>query len=203
MVKHGRIVVAGAAHHVTQRGNRRQKTFFQSGDYRTYLQMMAIACRRFEVEIWAYCLMPNHVHLIAVPSYEESLRAAISSAHEHYSKAINFREGWQGHLWQGRFFSTPMDDDHLEMCARYVELNPIRSGLSLTPWAYPWSSARAHVLGEDDQLAKVRPLLDRYGDWRQFLSGELPHARIHAIRHHSRTGKPLASKHVSDAWSKK
>ncbi len=92
-------------HHVTQRGNRRQQTFFSDGDYAAYRELMAQWCREYAVEIWSYCLMPNHAHLIAVPSGEDGLRLAIGEAHERYTRRINFRERWRGYLWQGRFAS--------------------------------------------------------------------------------------------------
>ena len=113
-------------HHVIQRGNPRQETFFGEEDYQHYLELMAQFCRAEQVAIWAYCLMLNHVHLIVVPQSAESLRRAIGEAHRRYTRWINFREGWRGHLWQGRFASFVMDEDHLLTAARYVELNPVR-----------------------------------------------------------------------------
>jgi putative transposase len=104
--------------HVTQRGNPRQETFFGEEDYQHHLELMAQFCRAEQVAIWAYCLMPNHVHLIAVPQSAESLRRAIGEAHRRYTRWINFREGWRGHLWQGRFASFVMDEDHLLTAAR-------------------------------------------------------------------------------------
>ena len=91
------MVVRGMPHHVTQRGNRRQQTFFNDGDYAAYLDLMAQGYSQRGVEIWSYCLMPNH--LIAVPSSEEGLRWAIGSAHKRYTRRINFRRKWRGYLW--------------------------------------------------------------------------------------------------------
>ena len=112
-------------HHVTQQGNRRQQTFFAEEDYQHYLELISRFCRAEQVPIWADCLMPNHVHLIVVPQSAESLRRAIGEAHRRYTRWINFREGWRGHLWQGRFASFVMDEDHLLTAARYVEVNPV------------------------------------------------------------------------------
>jgi putative transposase len=105
-----RVVVPGLPHHVTQRGNRRQRTFSWDDDYQAYLQLMAQWCGEWQVEIWCYCLMPNHVHLIAVPASKNALRQAIGEAHRRYTRRINSRERWRGHLWQGRFASFVMDD---------------------------------------------------------------------------------------------
>ena len=136
-------------HHVTQRGNPRQDTFFGEKGYQHYLELISRFCRAEQVAIWAYCLMPNHVHLIVVPQSAESLRRAISEAHRRSTRRINFREGWRGHLWQGRFASFVMDKDHLLTAARYVELNPVRTGLVQEPSRYRWSSAAAHLRGRD------------------------------------------------------
>ena len=193
MARLARVVAPGVPHHVTQRGNRRQQTFFSDGDYAAYLELLAEGCRAARVEVWGYCLMPNHVHLILAPSDEDGLRAALGEAHRRYSRRINFREGWRGYLWQGRFASVPMDEDHLLACARYVELNPVRARLVAGPQDWPWSSARAHLAGRDDGVAKVAPLLDRVGDWPALLAAGLSEAEHRAIRAGERTGRPLGS----------
>ncbi|WGM37726.1 transposase [Caulobacter sp. NIBR1757] len=109
-------------HHVTQRGNRRLPTFFGDDDYRAYRELLAEGCKAARVDILAYCLMPNHVHLVLTPTSEDGLRAALADAHRRYSRRINLREGWTGYLWQGRFASAPMDERHLPAACRYVEL---------------------------------------------------------------------------------
>ncbi len=179
----------GIPHHVTQRGNRRQHTFFSQNDYRLYVTFMAEYCRRCKVEIWAYCLMPNHVHLIAVPSSENALRLAIGEAHRRYTLRINSREDWKGHLWQGRFSSYPMDERHVVAAARYIELNPVRAGLVQSPEEWRWSSARAHLAGKDDILVRTKPLLTITGDWTRFLTGDV--TDMDALRKHQNTGRPL------------
>ena len=193
MPRLARVVAPGVPHHITQRGNRRQPTFFLEEDYRTYLELMAEWCAERGVEVWAYCLMPNHVHMIAVPESEDALRRAIGEAHRRYTRHVNSREGWRGHLWQGRFASFPVDDTHLCWAVRYVELNPVRAGLVWAPEEYPWSSAAAHVAGRDDILVRVEPLLRRFGDWRGFLAEGLPEEATAALRGHERTGRPLGS----------
>jgi putative transposase len=184
-------VIPGLPHHVTQRGNRRQQTFFAREDYERYLRLMARACASCGVEIWAWCLMPNHVHLVAVPPTEDALRQAIGDAHQRYTLHVNQREEWQGHLWQGRFASYVMDERYLRAAVRYVELNPVRAGLTAFAEQYPWSSARAHVEGRDDVLVQVAPMLERVPDWRAFL-GEAADAAVE-IRLHQSSGRPLGS----------
>lgn len=191
MARIARVVVPGFPHHIIQRGNRRQQTFFCDDDYRAYLELMSHWCRRSGVEIWAYCLMPNHIHLIGVPVNEEGLHKAIGEAHRRYTRRINFREGWRGFLWQGRFKSYPMGEPYVLAAARYIERNPVRAKLVEEAWEYPWSSARAHVQGEDDCLVKVRPMLGMVGDWKEFLGGEATADEVRQLRKHERTGRPL------------
>lgn len=191
MARLARVIAPGLPHHVIQRGNRRQQTFFADEDYQGYLNLMAQFCQAEEVEVWAYCLMPNHVHLIAVPQSANSLRRAIGEAHRRYTRMVNFREGWRGHLWQGRFASYVLDEPYLLTAARYVELNPVRAGLAKTPRLYRWSSAAAHLRGRDDALVKVAPLLQLIPDWRRFLTRVIREEDLQALRAHERTGRPL------------
>jgi putative transposase len=193
MARISRAVIPGLPHHVTQRGNRRQRTFFEASDNTRYLDLMAEACEWHSVEIWAWCLMPNHSHLIAVPGTEASLRLAMSEAHRRYTTEINQREGWQGHLWQGRFFSYVMDERYTLAAARYIELNPVRAGLVTFAEQYPWSSARAHLAGRDDRLVRVEPLLSRVPDWRGFLGEATASEAAVDLRRHQSTGRPLGS----------
>ena len=127
-------------------------------------------CGVHQVAVWAYCLMPNHIYLIAVSQSADGLRRAIGEAHRRFTRMVNFREGWRGHLWQGRFASFVLDEPHLQTAARYVELNPVRAGLINSPSRYPWSSAGAHVRGRDDALVKVAPLLQLATNWRHLLT---------------------------------
>ena len=191
MARLARVVVPGVAHHVTQRGNRRQQTFFEEGDYRAYLALLGEWCGRCGVEVWAYCLMPNHVHLIVVPESEDGLRRGLGEAHRRYTRRINFREGWRGHLWQGRFASFAMDEGYLLRAARYVELNPVRARLCRVPWRWRWSSAAAHVGGIDDGVVRVTPLRERVKDWREYLMEPLEAKQEEVWRRHERTGRPL------------
>ncbi len=193
MARLARVVAPGLPHHVTQRGNRRQPVFFSDDDYAAYRTLLAEGCRAAGVALWAYCLMPNHVHLILVPRDADGLRAALAEAHRRYTRHVNFREGWRGYLWQGRFASCPMDERHLLAAARYVELNPVRARLAAAAADWPWSSARAHLAGRDDEAVRVKPLLDLVPDWAAFLAGGLSEAERDAVRAGERTGRPLGS----------
>jgi putative transposase len=191
MARIARVVVPGYPHHVTQRGNRRQQTLFCHDDYITYRTLIAKACRECGTEVWAYCLMPNHVHLVLVPQYEDSLRDTLAEAHRRYTRQINFREGWRGHLWQERFHSFVMDERYLLATVRYVERNPVAARLCLRPQQWRWSSARAHLAGADDELVQVKPMLDRITDWPAYIGQAADQAEIDNLRKHARTGRPL------------
>jgi len=192
MARIARAVAPGFPHYVTQRGNRRQQAFFNDEDYQAYLNLMSEWCVRFRVETWAYCLMPNHIHLIVVPETKDGLNLAIGEAHRRYTRRINFREDWRGHLWQGRFSSFIMEAQYLLACAQYVELNPVRAGLVKNPGDWRWSSAGAHITGEDDILVKTKPLLEIVNKpWKQFLAVDVEEPEIELFRKHERTGRPL------------
>ena len=193
MARMPRIVVPGYPHHVTQRGNRRQRTFFCEDDYRYYIELVSEYALQVNTEIWAYCLMPNHVHLIMVPDREDGLRAVLGEAHRHYTRHINFRQKWRGHLWQERFHSFLMDDNYLLATVRYVERNPVAARLCDLPEQWPWSSAIAHLRGQDDALVRVKPMLDRVSDWQAYLSNEVDSRQADSIRRHTRTGRPLGT----------
>jgi putative transposase len=137
--------------------------------------------------------MPNHVHLIAVPSDEDGLARAIGETHRRYTRHVNFREGWCGHLWQGRFASFVMDDDHLLAATRYVERNPVRAKIVRKPHRYPYSSARSRITGRDDPLLSDSPLPEMVDDWASFLSEPGDENQLSKLRQHERTGRPLGN----------
>ena len=171
MPRKARVVVPGLPHHVTQRGVRRQQVFFEEADYILYLAILTSVCAKVGVDIWAYCLMPNHVHFIAVPLRPDGLARAFGFAHQHYAVCINARYGWQGHLWQERFGSTVIkNDEYLMVCARYIDLNPVDGGLCREPEGWRWSSVHAHLNNEPDGVVTLAPLCDLVTDWRDFLA---------------------------------
>lgn len=194
MARLARVVVPGLPHHVTQRGNRREPIFLEDGDQEVYIRLLAERARKAGVEIWAYCLMPNHVHLIMVPRTPDGLRAAIAEAHRRYTRFVNERAGLTGHLFQGRFASVVMDEDHLLAAARYVALNPVRARLVKRAEAWPWSSVAAHLAGRDDRLVTVRPLLDRIPDFAAMLRTNADDPAFEPLRAAERTGRPLGSR---------
>lgn len=193
MARLARVVAPGYPHHITQRGNRRQQTFFEESDYRLYLAILQEECDLFCVDIWSYCLMPNHVHLIVVPRDEDCLRKAIGETHRRYTRAINERMEWRGYLWQGRFASFAMDASYLLAAVRYVELNPVKANLVDSPEDYPWSSARHHLNLREDPLLSRSPLKGVVNDWQDFLLMEENWSEQRKIRVASNTGTPLGT----------
>lgn len=195
MARLPRIVLPGIPHHVTQRGNRRERVFFEDGDYELYLDLLSEAATRSGVAIWGYCLMPNHVHIIAVPGDEDGLRRTFRTVHRHYTGYINARMRVTGHLWQGRFSSVAMDEEHLVSALRYVALNPVRARLVERAEDWRWSSTRAHLAGESDAYVDVAPMLARVGDFAAFLGEEFDEAMTYAaLRKAESIGRPVGSK---------
>jgi putative transposase len=193
MARLARIVVTRLPHHVIQRGARRMQVFFCNDDYRDYLRILSAQAIGHALDVWAYCLMPNHVHLIAVPFSREGLARPLGEAHRLYAIQINRRQGWTGHLWQERFSSFPIDETRLLGALRYVLLNPVRAGLAATAADWPFSSARAHLAGAPDQLVNVRPTARLISNWKDFLDVDADSVEIEEFRRHGRIGRPLGS----------
>jgi putative transposase len=196
MPRQARIILPGYPHHVTQRGNRRQQTFFDDEDYALYRDLMAAACAQFRVRCWACCLMPNHVHLVLEPADETGLARAVAQAHQRYTRHVNSREGWTGFLWQGRFYSCAMDEAHALTAVRYAERNPVAARLVSRAQDWAWSSARYHVTGAPDGLSMAIGYLDRIRDWPAYLADGLSADEEARLGYFTETGFPMGA----DAW---
>jgi putative transposase len=191
MPRLARVVIPEVPHHVVQRGNRRQRTFFSDADFKFYLSLLRHWSGQTGVKVWAYCLMPNHVHLILVPGHSSALATCMAETHRRYTASVNQREGWSGYLWQGRFSSTPMDERHAIAAARYLAFNPVRARLVARPEDWPYSSARAHLGLTDDGLTKP----DGFGapDWIGLLRSDARLELARRLQLYTRTGRPLGS----------
>ena len=191
MARLARVVLPGYPHHMTQRGNRRQDVFFKDEDYAYYLELLAEWCAYEKIEVWAYCLMTNHVHLIVKPGRKSNLGKAIGEVHRRYTRMINVREHWKGYLWQGRFASYPMDKCWLLRAAAYVELNPVKAGMVKNAWNYRWSSVHAHLSGVDpDGIIRPEKLLSLTENWKAYLKAAQAYQE-NEFERHERTGRPL------------
>ena len=191
MARLARVILPEYPHHIIQRGNRRQDVFFCDDDYIFYLDLLKHWCDEEGIEVWAYCLMTNHVHLILKPHQDSNLSKAIGETHRRYTRMINLREDWRGYLWQGRFSSYPMDERYLLKAAAYVELNPVKANMVHEPWDYRWSSVHAHLNGKDPQgLVDPQKLLDICGDWHSYLKQSQTELDT-TFEQHLSTGRPL------------
>ena len=192
-----RVVIPGCPHHVTQRGNHRQKVFFSDRDREMYLKLMHKYFVKYKLTSIGYSLMPNHVHHNVIPALQNSLAKGIGLLHNDFSRWLNIQRDQTGHLWQNRFYSNPMDDMHCWTALRYIELNPVRAGLVQLPWEWPWSSAWAHITGVDETGMLDMELWAKYFDkvsWKSFLLEGLDKTEeIERIRLANRTGRPLGS----------
>ena len=180
MARLARIVLPDVPHHVTQRGNRRMAIFSEPTDYALYRDLLAERLAFHGVVCSAYCLMPNHVHLLLTPTRPEvaaataSLSRSVGEAHRRYTAFVNARERTTGHLFQGRFGCVAMDPAHWLAAVRYLAFNPVRAGLSDRPEGWPWSSVGAHLRGRNDGLVDVSPVLaaaPRFADLLAPLNG--------------------------------
>ena len=181
----------GYPHHITQRGNYRQKIFESDDDYLQYLQWLQQYSRQYLLKVWAYCVMSNHVHFIAVPMESTSLAKTFHTLHMRYSQYFNQNRGISGHLWQGRFYSCALDEQHLYAAVRYVENNPVRAKIVEKPQDYKWSSARSHVEKEvNTVLSGDCCLTEQIQDWPGYLEEKDDEELINIIRSTTRTGRP-------------
>ena len=194
MARLARIVLPHTPHHVTQRGNGRQQTFFGPDDYALYRDLLGRQCRAAGVAVWAWCLMPNHVHLILVPQDPDGLRRALSRVHRTYAGAIHARQKRSGHFWQGRFGAVAMDEAHLAAAVRYVLLNPVRAGLVGGAQDWPWSSVHAHLAGSNDGVTTLAPLNTLIPGLAGLLDAGVDDGEAHdRLRRAETIGRPLGS----------
>ncbi len=190
-----RIAIAGVAHHVTQRGNNRQDIFFTVEDRSFYLEWLTRYAAEAGLDIVGYCLMTNHIHLLLVPHEADSLAEGLGRAHWRYSQMVNRMHGRSGHLWQGRFFSCALDEEHAYRALAYVERNPVRAKMVRNAWDYQWSSAGAHT-GQTTPPAWLD--MKRWSRWTdadtwKFELRQDSKETMEAVRFHTRRGRPLGS----------
>jgi putative transposase len=195
MARLPRVVAVDTPHHVTQRGNARRFILDSDLDRRVYLQLLAENCRLYDLSLAGYCLMSNHVHLILIPHRADSLRLALKNTHGRFAAFFNARHESSGHVWQGRYYSCPLDKPHFWAALRYVERNPLRAGLVEAPDKYPWSSAAIHY-GEkrDHGLVDMKLWQSEWGpdSWREFVLSDTG-ADDAAIRKNTHTGRPIGT----------
>ncbi len=196
MPRIARIVLEGLPYHITQRGNNKQDVFFVDDDRKVYLEILKQQTEKYGLTIMGYCLMTNHIHLVAIPAQEDSLAKAVGRTHFIYTQYINRFHKRSGHLWQGRFYSCGLDEHHFFAAMRYIEHNALRAGICRKPWNYEWSSAAAHI--DADSKSELLDLgrwydMMKAGQWKQLLMQRLPDKAINEIRSGLLRGRPLGS----------
>ncbi len=210
MPRTARIVVPGVAHHVTQRGTGRQIVFYTRRDRQVYLGLLKEHSEKAGLSVLAYCLMPNHVHLVVVPNEDDALAVALRRTHGRYAQYLNARRQRSGHLWQNRFFSCPLDQAHLWAALRYVERNPVRAGLVERAEEHAWSSAQCHLTGRDRLRLVDMAFWAGVGGaepWEALLASPEEQWEMRRLERATYAGKPLGTKefcdHVGDLIAKR
>ena len=198
MARLARAVFPGIPHHVTQRGNGRQQTFFDDGDYALYRALLREHCAAANVAAWAWCLMPNHVHLILVPDDEDGLRRALARVHRAYAGHIHQGLRRTGHFWQGRFGCVAMDEAHCAAALRYVAMNPVRAGLVARAQDWRWSSVRAQLGIEPDLITAVAAVAARAPDFGAMLEAAEDEEATMRLRRAESVGRPVGSEAFLD-----
>ncbi len=192
MSRSARVVFPHAPYHVTQRGNHRADVFFCDEDRQMYLSLVARFFELAQLDLWAYCLMTNHIHLVVSPQRPDSMARGLGLAHGRYAQWLNQRLKRKGHVWEDRYRSALLDPFHLSAALYYVEQNSVRAGLCTRAEDYAWSSARARSIGRRD------PLIASTCPWgtvppRELieLDGEALASALARIRRATKTGRPL------------
>jgi putative transposase len=200
MPRIARVVIPEIAHHITQRGNRRQDVFFSDDDRQEYLRLIFEYSVQAGLLILAYCLMTNHLHLVGIPILAVTLSKVFGPVHTQYAQHFNAVVGSGGRVWQSRFYSCPLDNDHLWRAIRYVERNPVRAGMVIRAEDYAWSSARAHCgLRTDPLLTSLpEPKLCASGNWSAWLHDPEDEDVLKKLRLCTRTGRPCGTKNFAD-----
>ena len=207
MPRKARFIALGEAHHITQRGNAKQIVFHDDRDQQKYLEYLLKYSKDNELSILAHCLMPNHVHFIAVPSKKESISKTFKDTHGAYAQYHNKRHNKTGHLWQGRFYSCILDPVHLYCAVRYIERNPVRAGFVEKPWQWEFSSTSTHLgdIKEDPfGLRKIFGFMDILPqEWKFYIDSAEDEKDVELLKKHTKTGRPLGEKGFIDKLENK
>ena len=196
MPRLARTVATGFAHHITQRGNNRQAIFFVDDDRLVYLDYLKQNSDKYSLELFGYCLMTNHIHIVAIPHHEDSLAKAIGRTNFRYTQYINRFHKRSGHLWQSRFYSCALDERHFFTAMKYVELNPVRAKLCRMPWRYDWSSAGVHIDKKcESELLNLSNWYEMISarQWRNALLDGIDDSQVMHLRRNTHTGRPLGN----------
>ena len=194
MARIARIVYPGVAHHITQRGIRGLDIFIDDNDRRFFIKLLHKYSEKHLLKIHAYCLMSNHVHLVSVPVKPKSMQNTMHDLCTRYAVYFNRKYNFTGHLFQDRYFSMPLEGEHSENAACYVEQNPVRAGMVVRADIFPWSSARGNCgIIHDALLDSESPILKDPENWRAILLDNLDDVVMKIIQKATESGRPLGS----------
>jgi putative transposase len=196
MARLARTVVVNVPHHVTQRGNARQFLLASDAERLVYLDLLRESLGLHPLLLLGYCLMSNNIHLVVIPRDARALALALKQTHGRYASYWNASHQSSGHVWQGRFYSCPLDSSHVWIALRYAELNPVRVGLVTEAESWTWSSAAAHCgCREPDGCLDMETWKDRWstGTWREYLAEGESQGDVAEIRRCTHTGRPLGT----------
>lgn len=201
MPRKPRMYMAGVPAHIVQRGNNRDACFFVEDDYLIYMDWLGDACRRHGVDVHAYVLMTNHVHLLMTPERKDGISLVMQSVGRRYVQYVNRTRRRTGTLWESRHKASLVQaETYLLACYRYIELNPVRAGMVEHPADYAWSSYRHHAYGEANALISPHPLyraLDTgeglLSAYRALFRAGLEPDQIQAIRRAASFSMPLGN----------
>jgi putative transposase len=194
MPRIARVVITDYPHHITQRGNYKQTTFQEGADFKRYLVWLEEYRKKHKLNMLAFCLMPNHIHVIAIPEEKDSLAKVFNTCHMRYSQYFNKKNNAVGHLWQGRFYSCALNEQHLYEAVRYVENNPVRAGLVEKAWNWEWSSAAYHLMNKNEghMLIKLEDInkFIKVDSWEKYLKEKTDDKIVKQMKANTLTGRP-------------
>ena len=203
MPRTNRIVAIGCPHHITHRGNNKQPVFLDDNDYIFFLNTFEKYKNTYDLKVYSYSLIPNHVHIKGIPFHRDSMSKTFNLTQMVYARYFNRKYEKLGHLWQNRFFSCPLGESHTYNVTKYIDNNPVRHGLVAVAENWKWSSARDH-LGISKGIISLEPidtLLD-IDNWKAFLKTDLSKNEIKDITNCVLTGKPLGDEKFVNSLEK-
>jgi putative transposase len=196
MARFARVVAVDIAHHITQRGNAKRFILDGDADREVYLNLLKESIEQHEISLIGYCLMSNHVHLVIIPRKADGMAAALKLTHGRYAAFWNAKHRSSGHVWQGRYYSYPLDREHLWRALRYTELNPVRAGLVAQAESWTWSSAAIHCgAAAVGGFLAMEPWKEQWSvsSWKEYLSAGETESEILSVRQCTHTGRPLGT----------
>jgi putative transposase len=191
-----RVIAPGVAHHITQRASGKRFILRTDAERHVYLRLLRESSEVHGVAVIGFCLMSNHVHIVAAPRKLASLALALKHAHGRFASYWNAANCSSGHLWQSRYYSCPLDEYHLWEALRYTELNPVRAGMVGFAEQWPWSSAPVHCgFPSSDPWLDAELWEGRWNcdTWKPFLNAGHDASVLDQIRRNTHTGRPLGS----------